>query len=385
MTTRKKAFAFVIVFVLTLTAFTDLGKSIGLLIESSAYTTDLTPTDIDAYSDSWYRFVYSGGRGYLKVNYSPSDSEKQAVIVVQKMMNFIASENGQHFISEDSIYGKETAERVREIQTASGYLDQDSCCGPATFQYLVDECSRIIELRRIKAGSSVDAPTEIVAPAGSAIFDITINTSQYVVGAQIIPNNLKVGILSQSGNTFTVLVDSIQENATVSVRITTSEGSYDTVVKVTTTQYDVDAAIAFAKKYAYKYPSWLCAEFVSRSLRAGGIDINVIKGVGDLYRALLSMNGVSLYELEVSRSGGINANTANNKGKIKKADVIIITCDLCESAPYNHAVLVGDTDGKVIKVYAHNNSYSNLSYYGFDSCPDHGCGDFVKAWCFHFD
>lgn len=152
-----------------------------------------------------------------------------------------------------------------------------------------------------------------------------------------------------------------------------------------TSGYNPSKALDFAANHAFTNSEWLCAEFVSRSLKAGGLKIDIWAGVGDLYRALEKMDGVTKYTLKVDKSGKILPK--NNSGKLSKGDVIILYCNSCKSIdgkPYIHAVMVGDLSSDGVKVYAHNNAYSNKVYYGFNKCGFCGSSN-VIAYGFHFE
>lgn len=68
-----------------------------------------------------------------------------------------------------------------------------------------------------------------------------------------------------------------------------------------TTGYNVDAAVKYADSYCASHSEWLCAEFVARSLNAGGLFSGVtdygnykgynLKYVPDLHQALKSLYG----------------------------------------------------------------------------------------------
>lgn len=150
--------------------------------------------------------------------------------------------------------------------------------------------------------------------------------------------------------------------------------------------YNANKALDFAADHVYTNSNWLCAEYVSRCVRAGGIDINVEKGVGNLYRALDKLDGVTRYTLKVDSSGKILPE--DNVNKLASGDVIIMYCNNClkiDGKPYVHAVLIGDLSKNGIRVYAHNSAYDNETYYGFHSCGYCGKNNNVIAYGFHFE
>ncbi len=162
--------------------------------------------------------------------------------------------------------------------------------------------------------------------------------------------------------------------------------SSTTTVSSSRTGYKAANALSFAKANVYKNTHWLCAEYVSRALRAGGLDIGVHPGVGNLFRALEKINGVTKYKLNVQSNGTILLK--NNAGKIAKGDPIVIYCNSClriDGKPYIHAVLVSDTSSSSgIKVYAHNRAYNNAIYRGFNYCKF--CGTYnTTVYGFHIN
>lgn len=163
--------------------------------------------------------------------------------------------------------------------------------------------------------------------------------------------------------------------------------SVTTSISASNMGYLPSKSVAFAEKYATTNKNWLCAEYVSRSLIAGNINIKIRAGCGDLFRDLEKMSNVTKYLLKVESNGKILPK--NNPGKISSGDVIIMYCKNCkkiDGKPYVHAVLVGDTSSSGIKVYAHNKSYSNETYWGFNSCgycSNEKPSD-VIAYGFHF-
>ncbi len=77
----------------------------------------------------------------------------------------------------------------------------------------------------------------------------------------------------------------------------------------------------------------------------------------------------------------------NNKNKVSTGDVIIMYCLNCKKVdgkPFVHAILVGSLSNNGIKVYAHNRSYQNSTYYGFNYCGYCGSNN-VIAYGFHFE
>ena len=121
-------------------------------------------------------------------------------------------------------------------------------------------------------------------------------------------------------------------------------------------------------------------------LRARGLDIGIHPGVGNLYRALEKMDGVTKYKLKAQSNGTILLK--NSKGKLAKGDPIIIYCNSClriDGKPYVHAVLVSDTSSSSgIRVYAHRAPYNNAIYRVFNYCRY--CGNYnTTVYGFHIN
>ena len=146
--------------------------------------------------------------------------------------------------------------------------------------------------------------------------------------------------------------------------------------------YDVEKALEFASAHARTNDEWLCAEFVSRCVEAGGTNCGIHPGVGNLFRALDKLDNVKRYQLKVDSSGKILPE--DNDGKISSGDVIIMYCTTCnDGKPFLHAVLVGDVSKSGIKVYAHNKAYKNETYTAFNYCKY--CNKYSTiCYCFHF-
>lgn len=150
--------------------------------------------------------------------------------------------------------------------------------------------------------------------------------------------------------------------------------------------YNVNAALQFAKQNVHTHTEWLCAEYVSRCLNAGNINI-FDAGVGGLYRKLEASNFGSFSRLNVEANG--KALPGKNK-QVTPGDVVIMYCPACKNVdgkPYLHTVLVSDVNtSSGIRVYAHNNPQNNTIYNGFNHCGfyGHGRNSGVIAYVYHF-
>lgn len=145
-------------------------------------------------------------------------------------------------------------------------------------------------------------------------------------------------------------------------KVNTSSSSTSSNSKVNTSKI-----LDFAQKNAFQHESWLCAEYTSRALAAGNVNIGIIKGCGTLYRTLEKSSQCTKYELTVNKNGRIYP-TGSNKGKIAPGDALVIYCQRCKM--YQHALLAGDVTNDGVRVYAHNHPHCNDVYSAFQYCSD---------------
>ncbi|MCL2054060.1 MAG: InlB B-repeat-containing protein [Oscillospiraceae bacterium] len=155
-------------------------------------------------------------------------------------------------------------------------------------------------------------------------------------------------------------------------------------VEATSFTYDPNKAIARATEELGKNNGDLCAAFVARCVRAGGINISVHTGTGPLYRAIGQAIGVdlgtyatraeynrnnlsALSTLTLDKNG--HARETDNRGVMTKGDVVIQWCFGCHIAP--HVLLFGgyDKDG-IARYYAKNRSL-NYGRYNLSSNSQH--------------
>ena len=119
--------------------------------------------------------------------------------------------------------------------------------------------------------------------------------------------------------------------------------------------YNAEAAIAYAKAH-WNDGVGQCAEFVSKCLRAGGLDIPVIRDCATLYKTIASVTGVTATEVKLNGNG--NATLALNPDTLAPGDVIMSWCYNHQSVP--HFMLVGGFDSKgQAGFYAHNRAHNN--------------------------
>ena len=131
--------------------------------------------------------------------------------------------------------------------------------------------------------------------------------------------------------------------------------------KAVTVNYDAAAAVAFSYNHVYSDSSWECAEYVSRCLIAGGVNMSVQKGVKGLYQTLSNFDNFEAYDIPYKAGDSYFYATGNNAGKIAVGDVIIIRGN--GGSPYLHAVIVSKIDSKGIVYFnAHNFAAQDGAY-----------------------
>lgn len=118
--------------------------------------------------------------------------------------------------------------------------------------------------------------------------------------------------------------------------------------------YKTDAALSYAEKN-WNSGVGLCAEFASRCIQAGGIDI-FEPIVVNLFNALNGVHGTS-YELTLTKGKSGTLKMSDNEGKVGEGDPIFYYCNNCKR--YTHAVICnGANKDGYIQDYAHNNAHN---------------------------
>lgn len=142
-----------------------------------------------------------------------------------------------------------------------------------------------------------------------------------------------------------------------------------------TYSYDVNAALAYAEAH-WNDGKGQCAEFVSRCVIAGGLNISVQDGTGPCYRAIGRTTGLApvndanketdnannlpnLPALVLDSSG--NAKEASNGKILQAGDVVIQWCYTHHISP--HILICGgyNSEGNAT-FYAHNSALHNKTY-----------------------
>lgn len=132
---------------------------------------------------------------------------------------------------------------------------------------------------------------------------------------------------------------------------------------------DKTYSVTKALKYADK--NWnngvgLCAEFVSRCLQAGGVDV-FEPTVVNLYNTLNGEYGKA-YKLELSNGTNGRISMVANDGKVEKGDPIFYKCNYCGA--FEHVVICNGANSEgYSQDYAHNNAHNGKkTTYTYNHC-----------------
>ncbi len=129
--------------------------------------------------------------------------------------------------------------------------------------------------------------------------------------------------------------------------------------------YSVSKALKYAKK------NWdngigLCADFASKCLQAGGVDVYG-ETVIDLYNKLKGEYGKS-YKLKLTNGTSGKISMSENEGKLEKGDPIFYKCNYC--GDFEHVVICnGENSEGYSQDYAHNNAHNGKkTTYTYNHC-----------------
>lgn len=129
--------------------------------------------------------------------------------------------------------------------------------------------------------------------------------------------------------------------------------------------YNVSKALKYAKK------NWdngigLCADFASKCLQAGGVDIYG-ETVKDLYSKLKGEYGTA-YKLKLTGGTSGKIDMSDNEGKVSKGDPIFYKCNYC--GDFEHVVICnGENSEGYSQDYAHNNAHNGKkTTYTYNHC-----------------
>ena len=122
--------------------------------------------------------------------------------------------------------------------------------------------------------------------------------------------------------------------------------------------YSVSKAMDYAKAH-WNDGQGLCAEFVSRCVIAGGVNMSVQTGTGPCYRAIESATGLKRQDLKLNSAG--YATKELNGNNLAAGDVVVQFCKTHNIAP--HIIICGGYDSAgYATYYAHNGAMNNQRY-----------------------
>ena len=118
--------------------------------------------------------------------------------------------------------------------------------------------------------------------------------------------------------------------------------------------YNASKALKYAKNN-WNNGIGLCADFVSKCLQAGGVDVYG-ETVIDLYNQLKDEYGTS-YKLKLTNGTSGKISMSANSGKLKKGDPIFYKCNYC--GEFEHVVICnGENSDGYSQDYAHNKAHN---------------------------
>ncbi len=122
--------------------------------------------------------------------------------------------------------------------------------------------------------------------------------------------------------------------------------------------YDIEKAIQYAENH-WNDGQGLCAEFVSKCVQAGGINISTQAGTGGCWKAICKITGLDMYDLTLSLDG--NALCIDNSSILQKGDVVVQWCYTHSISP--HIMICGGYNSNgYATFYAHNGALDNETY-----------------------
>ena len=144
--------------------------------------------------------------------------------------------------------------------------------------------------------------------------------------------------------------------------------------------YSVDKAIAYAKQH-WNDGQGECAEFVSRCVRAGGLDMKVIATTRSCLNAAAKASGLPIKELKLNSEG--HATKADNGSILAAGDIVAQYCKTDDLYP--HIMLCGgyDSQGRAT-FYAHNGAINNkVQVLNVNTAYDHTLACDIRAHVVH--
>ena len=133
-------------------------------------------------------------------------------------------------------------------------------------------------------------------------------------------------------------------------------GCTSTIVLAAT--FDIEKAIQYAENH-WNDGQGLCAEFVSKCVQAGGINISTQAGTGGCWKAICKKTGLDMYDLTLSSDG--NALYTANSSILQRGDVVVQWCYTHSISP--HIMICGGYNSNgYATFYAHNGALNNKTY-----------------------
>ncbi len=129
--------------------------------------------------------------------------------------------------------------------------------------------------------------------------------------------------------------------------------------------YNVSASLKYANK-TWNNGVGLCAEYASRCLNAGGVDVFETQVI-ELYNELQNGYGKA-YKLTLTGGTRGKINMSDNYGKLKAVDTIFYKCNYC--GDFEHVVICnGANKDGYAQDYAHNNPHNGYkTTYTYKHC-----------------
>ncbi|MDE6995283.1 MAG: leucine-rich repeat protein [Lachnospiraceae bacterium] len=122
--------------------------------------------------------------------------------------------------------------------------------------------------------------------------------------------------------------------------------------------YSVIKALQYAQKN-WSSGIGACADFVSRCVRAGGININVEAGTGGCWQAICNATGLQMQDLKIRSNGYVYKD--DNEKILTAGDVVVQWCYDCSISP--HVLICGGYNKSGgATFYAHNKRKNNEVY-----------------------
>ncbi len=129
--------------------------------------------------------------------------------------------------------------------------------------------------------------------------------------------------------------------------------------------YSVSKSLKYAKNN-WNNGIGLCADFASKCLQAGGVDVYG-ETVADLYNQLKGDYG-KVYKLKLTNGTSGKISMSANDGKLEKGDPIFYKCNYC--GDFEHVVICnGENSDGYSQDYAHNNAHNGKkTTYTYNHC-----------------